>query len=211
MVGQCLVFFLAGFDTISSLMTFMSFELAVNPDIQERLRKEIDDVREELGSKPLTYEAVQKMKYLDMVVSESLRKWPSAVAIDRLCNKPYTMENSDGSKVHLKPGDGIWLPIHALLHDPEYYPNPEEFDPERFNDSNKGNINPMTYLPFGVGPRNCIGSRFALMEAKCLIFHILSTFTLERSPKTSIPLKLRNEVFNQVKAVEGIWLNLKAR
>lgn len=57
----------------------------------------------------------------------------------------------------MKPGEGLWLPIYAIHRDPQYYPNPKKFDPERFSDENKGNINPLAYLPFGVGPRNCIG------------------------------------------------------
>lgn len=210
MTGQCLVFFLAGFDTVSQLMSFMSHELAINPDVQEQLREEVDAVREQLGGKPVTYEALQNMKYLDMVVSESLRMWPPVAAMDRQCTKPYVMETSAGKKVQLNPGDGLWYPIHALHHDPEYFPNPKKFDPERFSDENKGNINPNTYLPFGIGPRNCIGSRFALMEAKAIFFYLLSSFVIETSPKTQNPLKLKKETFNSIPE-RGIWLQFRAR
>ncbi|RZC35461.1 p450 domain containing protein, partial [Asbolus verrucosus] len=89
--SQALIFFFAGFDSVSSLMCFMSYELGVNPDVQERLIKEVDETMEACNGK-LTYEALLGMKYMDMVVSESLRKWPNGVATDRLCIKPYTIE-----------------------------------------------------------------------------------------------------------------------
>ena len=99
LTAQCILFFLAGFDTVAVLMCFMSHELAVNPDIQERLYEEVKEVNEELNGKPLTYEVLQKMKYLDMVVSETLRKWPPAVATDRYCNKEFILDDGKGTKV----------------------------------------------------------------------------------------------------------------
>lgn len=191
-------------------MCFTGHELAVNPDIQERLRREVDDVNEKLNGQPLSYETLQSMKYLDMVISESLRKWPPAVAIDRMCNIPYVLENWDGTKVQLNVDDGIWIPVYAFHHDPKYFPNPGLFDPERFSDENKHKINPLTYLPFGMGPRNCIGSRFALMEAKAIIFHLMSSFYLEKSPKTQHPIKLMKKSFNMLPE-KGFWLQLRAR
>lgn len=76
MVAQCLVFFFAGFETVSTLLSFMAHELACNEDVQERLYEEIVATERELKGKPITYEAIQKFKYLDMVVSETLRLWP---------------------------------------------------------------------------------------------------------------------------------------
>lgn len=67
------------------------------------------------------------------------------------------MSDSNGNKVTVNKGDKIWIPAHSLHRDPKYFPEPDKFDPERFSDENKHNIQPYTYLPFGVGPRNCIG------------------------------------------------------
>lgn len=88
-----------------------------------------------------------------MVVSETLRRWPAVPYLMRACNRPYTLENSDGSRVNLNVDDEVLVPIYALHLDPKYYPNPEKFDPERFNDENKSKILPGSYLPFGLGPR----------------------------------------------------------
>lgn len=156
--SQCFLFFLAGFETSSTLMCVAVHEMATNRDVQNRLIQEIDDVRRELNGNDLSYEILQKMQYLDMVVSETLRKWPPAVVTDRTCTKPYQLVNeSNGQKIQLNPGDDLWIPIIGLHRDPKYFPDPDRFDPERFSVENRDQIQPFTYIPFGVGPRNCIG------------------------------------------------------
>ncbi|XP_074042642.1 cytochrome P450 9e2-like isoform X2 [Leptinotarsa decemlineata] len=141
---------------------------------------------------------------------ESLRKWPSTVSTDRVCTKPYTIEamNADEKPLHIEKGISLMIPIVGIHRDPKYYPDPERFDPERFNDENKGKIDPFTYMPFGLGPRNCIGSRFALLETKLLFFHLLSHFELVPVEKTQVPLKLSRKTFN-LTAEKGFWLGLK--
>lgn len=211
MAAQVLIFFFAGFETISTMMSFMCYELAINPDVQEKLRQEIDDTFEETKGK-LTYDILNKMKYMDMVVCESLRKHAPAVAIDRVCTKPYTIQPvlPHEHPVHLKVGDVVWLPIAGIHHNEKYHPNPSKFDPERFSEENKKNIYPYSYIPFGSGPRNCIGSRFALMECKTLIFHILSNFELTVIEKTTVPMKISKKSLNP--AIEGgCWVGFKRR
>nr|CAI5847750.1 unnamed protein product [Callosobruchus analis] len=206
--SQAMIFFFGGFDSVSNLMCFATHELAENPEIQSRLRDEILETANACNGK-LTYEALLKMKYMDMVVSETLRKWPNNVASDRVCTKPYTIEPSKPGEIpiHLKKGDTIWMPIYGLHHDYRYFPHPERFDPERFSDENKDKIVPYSYLPFGAGPRNCIGSRFALLETKAVLFHLLSQFEIVPINKTQIPLKLNKKSFNFV-AENGFWLGL---
>ncbi|XP_017770162.1 PREDICTED: cytochrome P450 9e2-like [Nicrophorus vespilloides] len=209
--AQALVFFFAGFESVSILMSFIAYELAVNPDIQAKLITEVDETYAECDGK-LTYEKLAIMKYMDMVISETLRKWPSAIAADRVCVKPYTIPAVKESEkpVHLKVGDILWLPIIALHYDSEYYPNPDTFDPDRFSEENKHNINSSTYLPFGIGPRNCIGSRFALMETKTIFFHILSKFEITVVKETVVPIQINKKQFN-ILAEGGWWLGLKPR
>nr|XP_023014564.1 cytochrome P450 9e2-like [Leptinotarsa decemlineata] len=207
--AQAVLFFFAGFDTVSSLMCFMSHELAVHPDIQTKLRDEIEETLAECGGE-VTYEAILKMKYMDMVISESLRKWPSTISTDRVCTKPYTIEakNAGEKPLHIEKGTLLMIPSVGIHYDPKYYPDPERFDPERFSDENKRKIDPFTYMPFGLGPRLCIGSRFALLETKLLFFHLLSHFELVPVEKTQIPLKLSKFTFNLM-AENGFWLGLK--
>jgi cytochrome P450 family 9 len=81
--------------------------------------------------------------------------FPPAVVADRLCVKPYSLEADP--PLELEPGDTIFIPIYGLHHDPEYYSDPERFNPERFSDEKRQNVNPYAYLPFGSGPRSCIG------------------------------------------------------
>lgn len=189
-VAQFFVFFFAGFEPTSVLMAFASHELMVNPDVQDRLREEIRQVKEDLDGKPLTYEILQGMKYLDMVVSETLRRWPPAVVTDRECNKDFHYKDDD-IDVTIKVGDHIWIPIVGYHLDEKYYPDPLKFDPERFNDENKANIGQFTYLPFGVGPRSCIANRFALMETKAMLFHLVENFEIKPSEKSTIPMVLQ--------------------
>lgn len=97
------------------------------------------------------------MKYLHQVISEGLRKWPIGVVTERVCVKEYECQYGDDAKFLFEKGVPIWIPIYGLHRDPKYYPDPQKFDPERFSDENKSSIVPGTYLPFGIGPRNCIG------------------------------------------------------
>ncbi|XP_011704040.1 PREDICTED: cytochrome P450 9e2-like [Wasmannia auropunctata] len=210
-VSQAFIFFFAGFDTSATLMCFAAHELAVNKDIQDRLRKEVQQHLDE-GSGEISYEALSKMSYMDMVISEVLRKYPPVILIDRLCNKRYELPASEpGCKsAIIEPNNLIMFPVYALHHNPEYFPNPNKFDPERFSDENKDNIVPYTYLPFGHGPRKCIGNRFALMETKILIAHLLQKFTLKTTEKTVEPIVFSKKEFT-LQPDGGFWIGLEKR
>lgn len=110
----------------------------------------------------------------------------------------------------IEKGVTFYIPIWSLHHDPLYFPDPDRFDPERFNDENRGNIDPDTYLPFGIGPRNCIGSRFALMEMKTIIYYLLLNFKFEVTAKTQIPLQYAKTQFG-LKTERGVWVALVPR
>ncbi|XP_074040218.1 cytochrome P450 9e2 isoform X2 [Leptinotarsa decemlineata] len=208
-VAQALLFFFAGFDSVSTMMCFMAHELAVNTDIQEKLKLEVHETSETLNGK-LTYDALVNMKYMDMVISETLRKWPTQIGIERLCTKPYTIEPilPEEKPIHLKKGSIIFIPTYGIHHDPELFPNPESFDPERFSEANKASFNSYAYQPFGMGPRNCIGSRYAAMEIKIAFFYILLNFAIVPVEKTNIPLVLAKSMFH-LGAEGGFWLGLK--
>nr|CAH7721218.1 unnamed protein product [Callosobruchus chinensis] len=207
--SQVMIFFFGGFDSTATTMCFVAHELVENPDVQSKLREEIMETKAQCKGK-LSYEALLKMKYMDMVISETLRKWPLAVFTDRVCTKPYTIQpTKPGEKpVQLSVGQNLLMPVYGIHHCYKYYPHPERFDPERFNDENKDRISPYTYIPFGLGPRNCIGNRFALLEMKAIFYHMLSQFELVPTDKTQIPLKLSQSSINPI-AERGFWMGLK--
>ncbi|KAF5285372.1 hypothetical protein FQR65_LT13262 [Abscondita terminalis] len=206
--AQVLMFFFAGFDTVSTMMSYACYELAINPEVQDKLREEVDETLENLNGQ-FTYDSIISMKYLDMVMSETLRKWPPFVIADRHSVQPYTIQPERPGEIalHLEKGSLINCPIHAIHMDPKYHPNPNKFDPERFSDENKNKIDPYTYFPFGLGPRNCIGSRFALLEGKLVVAEIISKFEIVPILKTQIPIVLSKVNLNPLPD-GGIWLKL---
>ena len=115
LVAQCFQFFVAGFETISTVLTFAAYEMAINQDVQERLYAEILDTANRLGDRPMDYEDLQKMKYMDMFVSEVLRLWPPLMHIDRVCVKDYTVEFND-REVTIEKGTTVWIPVYSLHH-----------------------------------------------------------------------------------------------
>uniref|UniRef100_A0A1A9W7C2 Cytochrome P450 n=1 Tax=Glossina brevipalpis TaxID=37001 RepID=A0A1A9W7C2_9MUSC len=209
-VGQCFLFFFAGFETTASLTCLMAHEIMENSEIQEKLLQEIQEAENSLDGKPLTYEVIQNMRYMDMITSETLRKWPVMSIIDRLCTQDITYDLVNGQKLEIKKGDAILIPIAGLHRDPDNYERPDKFDPERFSEENKDNIKPFTYMPFGIGPRNCIASRFALLETKVLIYYLLRDFLFQPAKKSTIPLKIESNGF-QLVPKNGFWLKFVSR
>ncbi|XP_032682945.1 cytochrome P450 9e2-like [Odontomachus brunneus] len=212
MTNQAFIFFLGGFDGTSTLMCFAAHEIAVNKDIQKRLQNEIDQVLEDTnGESP--YDIVNNMEYMDAVVNETLRMYPIAVIMDRACKKDFELPPTlPGVKPYtVKKGQVIWVPVYGLHHDPKYFEEPEKFNPERFLGEQKKHIhNTGAYLPFGLGPRMCIGNRFALLETKVLLFHLLARCDLLPCEKTGIPLELAIAGF-VTKAKGGFWLKVIPR
>ncbi|XP_077284623.1 cytochrome P450 9e2-like [Arctopsyche grandis] len=211
-IAQAILFLIAGFDTTATVLTFMAYELAVHPEIQQRLHEEIDDIIKEKGCK-LDYDDLPRLKYLDMVLSETMRLWPVVTTMDRICNKTYKLpppSKDSNVEYEVEPGRSVLFPAYSIQRDAQYFENPETFDPERFSDENKHKIKPFTYMPFGLGPRNCIGSRFALMETKAVIFFLLAKFNFVPTAKTPIPLVLSTVNLN-LNAEKGFWLGFEPR
>ncbi|XP_017769457.1 PREDICTED: cytochrome P450 9e2-like [Nicrophorus vespilloides] len=207
--AQCLIFFNAGFDTTSYAMCFLTYELALNGEIQDKLREEIITTWKKCEGN-VTYQDLIGMTYLDMVISEVLRKWPPVPYIERLCTKDYTIvaTRPDEKDYKVKKNDFVYIPVFGIHRDSKYYPNPEKFDPERFAVENREKMYPSTYLPFGSGPRNCIGSRLAILETKVTIFHLLRNFQVLPTKKTSIPMVISRKQFT-VSSQHDFWLGLK--
>ena len=123
----------------------------------------------------------------------------------RQCNKEYKIPNSD---LVIPKGINIEIPAYSYHHDEEYFPNPSKFDPERFNDDNKHKINMSAYLPFGDGPRSCLGLRFGLMQVKLGILKLINNYEFTVCHKTTIPMKfVPSSPF--LAPVNGMWLTVK--
>ncbi|XP_071441693.1 cytochrome P450 6k1-like [Hetaerina americana] len=190
-VSQVVLFFGAGFETSSTTGSFALFELAANPEVQDRLAEELDATLNEFGGK-FSYEAVQGMRYLDMVVNETLRKYPPLAVLDRECIQDYHNEEYN---LHVPKGMAVMVSLFGLHKDPKYFPDPERFDPERFSEENVKNIPNYVYMPFGEGPRNCVGMRFGVMQTKVGLAYLLSRFRVQLPEKLkgvrSLPLDPR--------------------
>ncbi|XP_030377437.1 cytochrome P450 6g1-like [Scaptodrosophila lebanonensis] len=209
LVAQAGVFFTAGFETSSSTMSFALYELAKQPDLQQRLREEINEALLAEGGK-LSYETINSLEYLSMVVNEVLRLYPVLPFLDR-----EYMGVKDKSGFSLKPfynfkienGTPIFIPVFGLQRDPKYWPNPDLFDPERFSAEQKGSIVPMAYLPFGTGPHNCIGSRIGLLQSKLGLVHILKNHMVRCCADTVGNIKFDPKAF-VLQADSGINLEI---
>ncbi|KOC61112.1 Cytochrome P450 9e2 [Habropoda laboriosa] len=210
MTAQAFIFFFGGFESTSTLMCFAAYEVGVNEEIQKRLQEEIDQVLEDCKGE-VTYEAINDMKYLDAIINEALRMYPVIVAVDRACVKAFELPPAlPGGKPHVvQPGEFLWLPIYGIQNDPNHFPEPNKFNPDRFYDDPK-KVNSGAFLVFGMGPRMCIGNRFAILEAKVLLFHIFARCTFKTCSKTVIPMKLSKKGFAMT-AENGFWFDVQPR
>ncbi|KAM4820706.1 cytochrome P450 3A12-like isoform 3-T4 [Thomomys bottae] len=183
LAAQSIIFIFAGYETTSSTLSFIMYLLALHPDVQKKLQEEVD--RTFPNKAPVTYDALMEMEYVDMVVNEVLRLYPIVARVERVCKKDVEINGM------LIPKNLLMIvPVYALHHDTKYWPEPEEFRPERFSKKNKESINPYVYMPFGAGPRNCIGMRFALMNIKIALVRLMQNFSFQPCKETQIPLKL---------------------
>ncbi|XP_036150305.1 cytochrome P450 6k1-like isoform X2 [Monomorium pharaonis] len=205
LVAQAAIFFTAGYETSSTVMAFSLYELAIHSEIQNRLRREILDALHETDGK-ITYDMVCSLQYLDMVVSETLRMYPPLPFLDRLTVETYKMPNSD---LVLEKGTPVYISMLGIHYDPEYFSDPEKYDPERFSEENKRNIPSCAYIPFGGGPRICIGARMGLLQTKLGIITILSKYEVTPCEKTLIPMVLDPKAALTMPLGGGLHLNIR--
>ncbi|ROL49457.1 Cytochrome P450 3A27 [Anabarilius grahami] len=186
-LSQSFVFILGGYETTSTTLTFLLYNLVTNPDCLEKLVEEIDTNFP--PDTPITYDALMKMDYLEMAINESMRLFPTAPRLERSCKKTVEI-----SGVTIPKDTLVGIPTYVLCRDPQLWDSPDEFRPERFSPESKSEVNQYAFMPFGLGPRNCIGMRFALMIMKLLVVKLLQNFTVETCKETQIPLEL-NVIF----------------
>jgi cytochrome P450 family 6 len=131
-----------------------------------------------------------------------MRKYPPIPDLIRVVTEDYLVPNS---KIVLKKDLTVSIPVYAIHHDPDIYEKPEVYDPERFAPENEAKRHPYAFLPFGEGPRNCIGLRFGLMQARIGLAMLLNNFRFELSDKSSGTLQFAKNT-PILSPIGGIWL-----
>nr|QZM07450.1 cytochrome P450 monooxygenase CYP347AE1 [Lasioderma serricorne] len=211
--SHCGGFILDGVETTATALSYALYELAENPETQDKLYAEIKSVVDTYGNiYQINYEVIQEMTYLDCVCSEALRMHPPLLIMNKVCTNPYTLisPKDENVAVNLDKGVQVILPYLALHYDPKYFPKPEIFDPDRFSPENRSNIIKGTYLPFGDGPRKCLGQKFGLLQMKLGIMNVVSNFKMEVGEKTKRPLEIDPSFFLMA-TKGGIWVRFKKR
>ncbi|XP_033217450.1 cytochrome P450 4C1-like isoform X2 [Belonocnema kinseyi] len=166
-------FVFEGHDTTAMGLIFAVALLAEHKEIQELARNEICAVLKESEGK-MGMAEINRFVYLERCIKESLRLYPSVPVITRVIREDLKMKD------YLIPaGSNVHLYIYDLHRDPNFWPNPEKFDPDRFLTEEIQKRHPFSYVPFSGGQRNCIGQKFAMLELKTLIAHLLYHFNLE--------------------------------
>ena len=173
-MSECALFLVAGYDTTANSLSFSGYHLAKNTECLNILREELSNIRNEDGS--FDYHNIMEAKYLDACISEALRLNPPIPFIERKCVKPYTIKDTN---IRLSENMMIGFPIWGIHRDPDYWTEPDSFKPERFLPENKDGILPFTYMPFGMGPRNCLAMRFALMEVKICLAELVMNYDFQ--------------------------------
>ncbi|XP_031330486.1 probable cytochrome P450 6a14 [Photinus pyralis] len=204
LTAQAFIFFLAGFETSATTMSFCLYELAENLHIQDKLREEVETVLERYDGE-LCYDAIKELKYMKQVIDETLRKHPPLQLLLRMCVQDYKVPGTDFT---IEKGTAVSIPVQGLHYDPDYFPEPEKFDPDRFSEENRRNIKPFTYMPFGEGPRMCIGLRFGLMQVSVGLALLLKNFRFTLHEKTPLPLQMNPRSF-LLSTLDDIYLNVE--
>ncbi|CAI6343254.1 unnamed protein product [Macrosiphum euphorbiae] len=203
-VANAFVMFAAGFETVSTTVSYSLYELALNKSIQDKVREEIQ-LKLSKNDGQINHEFLMDLHYLDMIIAETLRKYPPLIFLSRKASQKYRLPNDS---LIIEKGQKIIIPTYAMHHDSKYYPEPEKFIPERFSAEEKAKRPNGIYLPFGDGPRICIGKRFAEMEMKLAFVEMLTKFEVFPCDKTEIPLKYSKKTFTLMPE-HGIWLTFK--
>uniref|UniRef100_A0A1B0CSW3 Cytochrome n=1 Tax=Lutzomyia longipalpis TaxID=7200 RepID=A0A1B0CSW3_LUTLO len=143
-------------------------------------------------------------------IKKTLRLYPSLPFLDRVCSPPDNEENYSLEPYHtfaIPKGMPVYIPLIAIQRDEKYFPNPEEFIPERFSPENRDSINQYSYLSFGIGPRNCIGSRFGYLQVKLALITILNNYRVEATERTPKTIEFDKKAL-VVHSQEPLYMNL---
>ncbi|KAF2879875.1 hypothetical protein ILUMI_26305 [Ignelater luminosus] len=195
-------FMVAGSDTTASTDSYAFVALALFPEVQNKVYKEVLDI---LGpDKPVEYKDLGKFVYLERVLKETMRIFPVAAGVARSVTKDVKLEN-----YILPSGSTAVLLLFPLHRDPEIWPDPLRFDPDRFLPDESIKRHPYSWLPFSAGPRNCIGFKYGMMSMKALIATVIRKYEFSTTYKNVEDVELQFDVM--VKPVHGFKVSVKLR
>jgi len=194
------ILFVAGHETTSSALSWLFYELAKHPEIQEKAYQEIKDV---LGDKSPSFDDLEKLEYVDKIIKEGLRIHPPVA----LLPGRRTLQDLKYKDQFIPKDSFLGINIFIIHHHPEHWENPFTFDPERWNKDKKHHR--FAHLPFSLGPRMCIGSQFSLIEQKLFIIKFLQKYELLK-PKTH-QLSGKVGYTLNLNTPDNVWISLKER
>jgi cytochrome P450 len=177
---EIVTLFLAGHETTANSLNWTWVLLSQNPDVEAKLHDELDRV---LGDRPPTLADLPNMPYTEWVMKESMRIYPPAWIVGR-----EALEDVEIGEYFIPQGSQVNCLFYFPHHDPRWWDEPEAFRPERFSPENEAGFNKRAYIPFGGGPRVCIGNSFAMMEARLLLATIAQRFTLRLAPGQTVEM-----------------------
>ncbi|XP_035712143.1 cytochrome P450 4c3 [Folsomia candida] len=174
-----LTIFGGGFETTASAMNYTLFLLAVNSSAQEKVQIELDSIFEDDINRDVTLGDLSDMKYLEMCIKEALRIYPPVPIIGRNAQEDIPLDNGQ----IVPKGSQVFIIIREILRDPLHFPHPEVFNPDRFLPDECTARHPYAYIPFSAGPRNCLGMKYAMIQMKACLAHILRRFHVSTNQK----------------------------
>ncbi|XP_054154616.1 cytochrome P450 3A6-like [Oppia nitens] len=181
LIAQSVFLFIAGYETTATVLSITTYLLAKNPVVQEKLYNEIDNYFKHNKETDHDYDILHSLKYLDAVIMETMRLYPSAPFLEREASDDYTLGGGGGGgstgtgSIQIRKGQLIHIPIYAMQHDEANFPDPDQYLPERFLADNVQH-DPYVYLPFGAGPRNCLGIRLVHMITKLALANAVHNY-----------------------------------
>ncbi|XP_045760427.1 cytochrome P450 6k1-like [Maniola jurtina] len=175
MLAQAAVFILGSIETSSTTLSYCLHELAYHPEEQEKLYNEISKAVNENGKDILDYNNLVELKYLTACLHETMRKHTPVPYLDRLCQKEYTLNEH----VTIERGVPVFINVLAIHYNEKYFPDPEQWRPERFTSYSEGDNLNFTFLPFGEGPRFCIGKRYGMMQMRAALAQLILHYKIE--------------------------------
>ena len=167
-LSESMQLLVAGHETSSNALSWLLYLLSSRPDCVDRVRQEFDSV---LGDKPLSYSDVAKFEFTTQVISEALRLYPPFWMVDRMA-----LADDRAGDVVIPRGSTVVVFIHGVHHSPQYWENPENFDEERFSKAKEKLHTPFAHLPFGAGPRGCIGGNYAMLQMLMILSVLLRKY-----------------------------------